>query len=50
VMYGSSYPHWSTSKPDDVVAGLSEVQREKVLWRNASDLYGVAAETEGSLA
>ena len=50
VMYASSYPHWSTSKPDDVVAGLSEVQREKVLWRNASDLYRVAAETEGSLA
>jgi FAD binding domain/Amidohydrolase len=50
LMYGSSYPHWSTSKPDDVVAGLNDVQREKVLWRNASDLYGVAAATEGSLA
>ena len=41
LMYGSSYPHWSTVKPDGVVAGLSETQREKVLWRNASDLYGV---------
>ena len=41
-MYGSSYPHWSTSQPDDVVAGLNAVQREKVLWRNASDLYGIA--------
>jgi len=49
LMYGSSYPHWSTSRPDGVVAGLNEVQREKVLWRNASDLYGVAAATEGSL-
>jgi len=49
LMYGSSYPHWSTTKPDDVVAGLNDVQREKVLWRNASDLYGVAAATEGSL-
>jgi predicted TIM-barrel fold metal-dependent hydrolase len=49
-MYGSSYPHWSTSAPDDVVAGLNDAQREKVLWRNASDLYGVAAATEGSLA
>jgi uncharacterized protein len=49
LMYGSSYPHWSTSRPDDVAAGLNATQREKVLWRNASDLYGVAA-TEGSLA
>ena len=48
-MYGSGYPHWSTSSPDDAVAGLSGEQREKVLWRNASDLYGVAAEVEGSL-
>jgi predicted TIM-barrel fold metal-dependent hydrolase len=48
LMYGSSYPHWSASKPEDVVAGLNDAQREKVLWRNASDLYGVAA-TEGSL-
>jgi len=47
LMYGSSYPHWSTSEPEDVVAGLNDEQREKVLWRNASDLYGV---TEGSLA
>jgi predicted TIM-barrel fold metal-dependent hydrolase len=50
LMYGSSYPHWSTSTADDVVAGLGDAQREKVLWRNASDLYGVAAATEGSLA
>jgi predicted TIM-barrel fold metal-dependent hydrolase len=48
LMYGSSYPHWSTSTPDDVVAGLNDVQREKVLWRNASDLYGVGLEVEGS--
>ena len=49
LMYGSSYPHWSTAKPDDVVAGLNDVQREKVLWRNASDLYGVGLKVEGSL-
>jgi predicted TIM-barrel fold metal-dependent hydrolase len=49
-MYGSSYPHWSTTGPDAVVAGLNDEQREKVLWRNASDLFGVApAEVEGSL-
>ena len=49
LMYGSSYPHWSTSSPDAVVAGLSSAQQEKVLWRNASDLYGIAAAVKGSL-
>jgi predicted TIM-barrel fold metal-dependent hydrolase len=49
LMYGSSYPHWSATRPDAVVAGLNSAQREKVLWRNASDLYGVT-EFEGSLA
>ncbi len=48
LMYGSGYPHWSTIGPDAAVAGFNSVQREKVLWRNASDLYGVAAE-QGSL-
>lgn len=48
LMYGSGYPHWSSSSPDAAVAGLSIEQREKVLWRNASDLYGVTA-VEGSL-
>jgi uncharacterized protein len=49
VMYGSSYPHWSTSGPDAMASGLNAEQREKVLWRNASELYGVALEVEGSL-
>ena len=49
LMYGSSYPHWSTTGPDAVLAGLNSAQREKVLWRNARDLYGVAAKAEGSL-
>ena len=56
LMYGSGYPHWSTSAPQAVAAGLNSIQREKILWRNASDLYGVACETqhatqaEGSLS
>jgi uncharacterized protein len=49
-MYGSGYPHWSTSKPADAVAGLDATQRENVLWRNASNLYGVSLGVEGSLA
>jgi predicted TIM-barrel fold metal-dependent hydrolase len=48
LMYGSGYPHWSASTPDAAVAGLSSEQRQNVLWRNASDVYGIAA-VEGSL-
>ena len=49
LMYGSSYPHWSTSSPEAVVSGLDGEQREKVLWRNASDLYGISAQVEGGV-
>jgi predicted TIM-barrel fold metal-dependent hydrolase len=41
LMYGSSYPHWSTTAPDTVGEGLDAAQRDKVLWRNASELYGL---------
>jgi len=41
LMYGSGYPHWSTSEPDLTAAGLGDEQRDKVLWRNASELYGL---------
>ena len=51
LMYGSSYPHWSTSAPDMVAAGLENSQREKVLWQNAAELYGLgAAVDEGSMS
>ncbi|MBV9092226.1 MAG: amidohydrolase [Mycobacteriaceae bacterium] len=50
LMYGSAYPHWSTTSPTAATAGLSDVQREKVLSRNARELYGVGAEVEGSLS
>ena len=43
LMYGSSYPHWSTCSPDVTAGGLDDAQREKVLWRNASELYGLTA-------
>lgn len=48
LMYGSAYPHWSTTDSDAAVEGLSREKREKVLWRNAVDLYGIGAK-EGSL-
>jgi predicted TIM-barrel fold metal-dependent hydrolase len=41
LMYGSGYPHWSTSAPDGVAAGLDGSQRDKLLWQNATELYGL---------
>jgi predicted TIM-barrel fold metal-dependent hydrolase len=40
-MYGSSHPHWSTSPPDVAASGLDAAQCDKVLWQNASELYGL---------
>jgi len=48
LMYGSSYPHWSTCRPDAVVAGMDPAQAERVLWRNAADLYGSSLPVVGS--
>ena len=49
VMYGSGYPHWSTTSPRDTVAGLGSDQQRKVLWRNANNLYKLAPALEGSV-
>jgi uncharacterized protein len=40
VMFGSSYPHFHMSKPK-VPAAFSAEQRDKLLWRNAAELYGI---------
>ncbi|MFG1924514.1 amidohydrolase family protein [Cryptosporangium sp. NPDC048952] len=41
VMFGSSYPHWQHAKPGDLPSALSDAQRDRILWRNAADLYGL---------
>jgi uncharacterized protein len=39
LMYSSNYPHWSVTNPGELSPGLTDDQREKVLYRNACDLY-----------
>jgi predicted TIM-barrel fold metal-dependent hydrolase len=39
-MFGSSYPHFNLSEPK-VPSAFSAEQRDKLLWRNASELYGI---------
>lgn len=40
VMFGSSYPHWQLNEPA-IPSAFSTEQRDKLLWRNAAELYGL---------
>lgn len=48
VMYGSGYPHWSTTAAEVVADGLAVEQREKLLWRNATELYALTVSEESA--
>jgi uncharacterized protein len=45
LMYGSNYPHWHMGLPNALPEGLSDNQRQKILWKNAAELYKVEFET-----
>jgi predicted TIM-barrel fold metal-dependent hydrolase len=49
IMYGSSYPHWSALEPDSIPPDLTNAQRERLLWRNADDLYGLGLAAANSV-
>ena len=44
VMYGSSYPHWTLCETSALSSELTDEQREKILWRNADELYDLGLE------
>lgn len=56
IMFGSSYPHWQLNDPGALPSSLTAEQRDKLLWRNAAELYGIdvgsvtAATTAGTEA
>ncbi|HEY3880560.1 MAG TPA: amidohydrolase family protein [Trebonia sp.] len=41
LMFGSSYPGWQLSDARAVAGSLSQEQRDRLLWRNAAELYGI---------
>ena len=43
LLFGSSYPQWSTVSPDDLPPHWIPEQRAKVLGGNAAKLYGIKA-------
>lgn len=45
VMYGSSYPHFTLNEAKAPAAFTAE-QRDKLLWRNAAELYGITIPTQ----
>jgi uncharacterized protein len=41
LMFGSSYPNWQINDAAAIAGSLSAEQRDRVLWRNAAELYGI---------
>jgi predicted TIM-barrel fold metal-dependent hydrolase len=41
VMFGSSYPHWQLAETEALPTALTGDQRDRLLWRNAAELYGI---------
>ena len=42
LMFSTDYPHWHFNAPEEALpAGLTEVQRSKILYDNAAGFYGV---------
>lgn len=48
VMFGSSYPHWHTADHRSLPSAWTGEQREKVLFGNAANLYGLEDALAGS--
>ena len=49
VMFGSSYPHWQLSDPRKLPRSLSPEQRDRILWRNAAEVYGIDVPTAAAV-
>jgi predicted TIM-barrel fold metal-dependent hydrolase len=45
LMFGSSYPNWQLNEATRIAHSLSPEQRDRVLWRNAAELYGIEVPT-----
>ena len=41
LLFASDYPHWDADSLAQTRGRLPEAWRERVLWRNASELYGL---------
>lgn len=44
LMYSTDFPHRSGSDPESILFALPAAQRDRILWQNAADLYGLPGE------
>jgi len=42
VLFGSSYPHFQNNSADALPSALPAEHRDRLLWRNAAELYGIS--------
>jgi predicted TIM-barrel fold metal-dependent hydrolase len=47
LMYSTDFPHQSGSDPEAILFELPEAQRDRILWQNAADLYGLSRSVAG---
>jgi len=40
-MFSSDYPHWDNDNPHMVLTGFPREMKEKIMAKNASELYGL---------
>lgn len=43
ILFSSDYPHWDFDNPKMALPPLSKDWKERIFWRNASELYGLKA-------
>ncbi len=43
LMFSSDYPHWDNDSPAKALPRLDDALRERILWQNAAELFGLTA-------
>jgi predicted TIM-barrel fold metal-dependent hydrolase len=46
-LFSSDYPHWDFDNPRIALPTLSQDWKDRILWRNAAELYGLEPVTSG---
>ena len=47
ILFSSDYPHWDFDSPATRTPGAPAEWKERILWRNAAELYGLSPVTSG---
>jgi predicted TIM-barrel fold metal-dependent hydrolase len=47
ILFSSDYPHWDFDNPRIALPAVPAEWKERILWRNAAELYGLTPLTSG---